>query len=253
MIKINIIGSGNVAKAFALQLYKKVEIVSVYSRNYENALGLANKVKAFAYNDLEELNFDVDLNIIAVKDDAIEDIVKCLPNNISVVHTSGSVGIESLNKFDEFGILYPYQTFTSGRIIDMTNIPFFLEANTTSFKNELNDFCLKNFSAQIYEANSEKRKHIHLAAVITSNFTNHLLFEAEKILSEVNYPLDILKPLLLETIEKAISIGPKNAQTGPAKRNDVKVMSNQINSIESRELKIVYELMSKLIIDVKKD
>jgi hypothetical protein len=62
---------------------------------------------------------------------------------------------------------------------------------------------------------------LHVAAVFVNNFTNHLYTIGNKICEENQVPFDILKPLILETAHKIMTISPNEAQTGPAKRNDI--------------------------------
>jgi predicted short-subunit dehydrogenase-like oxidoreductase (DUF2520 family) len=94
--------------------------------------------------------------------------------------------------------------------------------------------------------------YVHLAAVISSNFTNHLLAEAEKILKSRGFELDILKPLMVETIEKAFAISPENAQTGPAVRGNQKVIDKHLEILKDfPEVREVYRNLSESIRDSK--
>jgi uncharacterized HAD superfamily protein len=78
----------------------------------------------------------------------------------------------------------------------------------------------KVISDKAFAINSEQRKALHVAAVFVNNFTNHLYTIGNKICEENQVPFDILKPLILETAHKIMTISPNEAQTGPAKRND---------------------------------
>lgn len=246
--KINIIGSGNVATHLATALSKKNSIINIFSAHIENAKTLADKVNAQPINKINELNNNVDLNIICLKDDVIKDISILLPKYIPVVHTSGSVGIEVFEGFDNYGTLYPLQTFSKNKPLNITDIPFLIEANSNSFTHSLIQFCKDNFSDKVYQYNSEQRKQIHLAAVIANNFLTALLVESESILTDNDIDFEILKPLLLETIQKSFETSPMLAQTGPAKRNDQNIIKTHLSMIENDDLKQIYKLMSQLII-----
>jgi len=246
-MRINIIGSGNVATHLALNLSKYIEICSVYSRHINNAEKLASKIKSKGIDKLAELDDSVDLNIIAVKDNAILDVTKQLNVNIPALHTSGAVSIEVLKEFKNAGILYPLQTFSKNSKLDLSTIPFLIEGNSLEFENFITDFCKAYLSKIIHSTTSELRSQIHLSAVISNNFITQLLVESESILNANNLKLDLLNPLITETIRKSFELGPKLAQTGPAKRNDIEVIEKQLNSISNPDLKKVYKLMTELI------
>ena len=248
MKNITFIGSGNVATHLAKTLFGSVDICSVYSRNIENANRLAVKLNAIGVDDLARLDSDVDLNIVTVSDTAIQSVLKGLNKSIRTVHTSGSIDIQVFSGFSHYGILYPLQTFSKLAELDMANVPFLIEANSKLFEEEIKTFCNNYLSNNYQMANSNLRSEIHLAAVISNNFITSLLVESENILKDNGLSLDLIKPLIDETIHKSFSDGPKASQTGPAKRGDTKVIKKQINKIVNPELKEVYKRLTDLII-----
>ncbi|HIP36034.1 MAG TPA: DUF2520 domain-containing protein [Crocinitomix sp.] len=248
--KINIIGAGNVATHLAKVLFaNQIKITTIYSKQLSNAIQLANKVQAIPTHHLNGFDTNVDLNIICVKDDAIKEVIKFLPKDIPLVHTSGSVEIDVLSDFKQNGILYPLQTFSKNRTINMAEIPFLIETNTTFFRDILTEFCHKNLSTFTQITSSELRKKIHLSAVISNNFITALLHESEKILDKEGIDLKLLKPLLFETLQKAFEESPLHSQTGPAKRKDFDVISKQSEMINHSKLKQIYNLITELIIE----
>jgi predicted short-subunit dehydrogenase-like oxidoreductase (DUF2520 family) len=182
-----------------------------------------------------------------VNDSAVKDIAKRLPKDLPIVHTSGSIPIDVFSGFKNYGILYPLQSFSKASSLDISLIPFLLEANNSLFENSVIEFCKQFLSKNVHITTSQLRSEIHLAAVISNNFITHLLAESESVLKSNDLSLDILSPLITETIKKAFEIGPVNAQTGPAKRNDTVVMEKQIERISNSKLKKIYKLMSELI------
>src|SRR6187431_1240720 len=127
MIKITIIGSGNVAQhligAFAKS--DSVEIVQVFSRSQKHISPNLDSSKIT--NDWNALA-EADLYIIAVSDDAIASVSSKLPfENRLVVHTSGSAPLTALHDKNRKGVFYPLQTFTKGKSIDFKAVPFCLE------------------------------------------------------------------------------------------------------------------------------
>jgi predicted short-subunit dehydrogenase-like oxidoreductase (DUF2520 family) len=93
---------------------------------------------------------------------------------------------------------------------------------------------------------------LHIAAVFANNFTNQMFKLANDICKENNFSFDLLKPLINETAAKIQSLDPAKAQTGPAKRNDQKIIEKHLSQL-SGEQKEIYKLISKSIIDTFKN
>lgn len=245
--RVNIIGSGNVATHLATSLARSYNIIHVFSRQADHANKLAEATHSRAISDLSMLSTEADLNIVSVSDSAIPEILEMLPVKTPVVITAGTVDIEILEKFEAGGVFYPLQTFTKGRIINISEVPFLVESKNTGFEKNLIDFAFSAFSAQGYRMNSEKRKIVHLAAVTASNFSNYLLSVSQDILSKEGISPDILKPLLVETVAKAFDLGAAKAQTGPAVRGDLNVVMQQLNMLGDKEFAKIYRAISEQI------
>lgn len=249
MIKtVSIIGSGNVATLLAKALLKKdINIKNICSRSMRNAAKLAELVDAKPIINVADLDSDIDLLIISVNDDSIKNVVANIELDLPVVHTSGSVGVEVLSKFSNHGIVYPFQTFSKEREINISEVPFLIEANSSMLKSKIEQFLQENISNKIHETDSVSRSKIHLAGVLSSNFTIQLLIEAKKILKSIDIPFELLEPLVKESIAKAFAIGPEKALTGPAKRGDEDTIRKQASLITSKTLRSVYQDVTILI------
>lgn len=250
MIKVSIIGSGNVAQHLitAFQDLEKssneMDLVQVFSRKQETLRYILRPEQICTeYTNLQE----ADLYIIAVSDDAIEMVSAQLPfKNRLVVHTSGSVPLSALHDNNRKGVFYPLQTFTKGKAINFKTIPICLEAeNPTDY--QILDKIAKILSDKVYAINSEQRKALHVAAVFVNNFTNHLYSIGNEICLENQIPFDILKPLIQETVEKILTLSPNEAQTGPAIRNDQRtIASHQVFLNHENQLNI-YKILTQSI------
>ena len=103
-------------------------------------------------------------------------------------------------------------------------------------------------SKQVYEATSEQRKNLHLAAVFTCNFTNHMYALAAGLLKKHQLPFEIMLPLIDETARKVHEIEPHLAQTGPAIRYDENVINNHLQMLSDEpEMQELYRLISESI------
>lgn len=246
MIRITLIGSGNVAqhliKAFSKS--ETVEIAQVFSRKKETLASLIEYDKIV--NNFEELK-EADLYIIAVSDNAISEVSKQLPfNNQLVVHTSGTASIETLDNKNRKGVFYPLQTFSKNKDIDFSIIPICLEAENT-FDFRVLETVAKSISNAVFPINSEQRKALHVAAVFVNNFTNHLYQIGKEICDENQVSFEILKPLIQETAEKIKSLDPIDAQTGPAKRNDSSTIEAHLGYLNNENQKEIYNILTQSI------
>ncbi|OCB73924.1 hypothetical protein B0A79_11710 [Flavobacterium piscis] len=248
MIRITVIGSGNVAqhliKAFAKS--ELVEIVQVYARKKEALSSLIEFDKITS--DFEELQ-ESDLYIIAVSDKAIADVSKQLPfQNRIVVHTSGAASLDVLDAKNRKGVFYPLQTFSKNKEIDFSIVPLCLEAENT-FDFRVLETVAKSISNAVFAINSDQRKALHVAAVFVNNFTNHLYHIGKEICGEHQVPFEILRPLIQETAEKINTLDPVDAQTGPAKRNDTNTIAAHLDYLTNENQKNIYKLITQSIQD----
>lgn len=244
------VGAGNVAShlAPALSLSGAGEVVQVYSRSPESAAALASKIPgASSTADAGSIIPDADVYLISVADDAIAPLTRVLPKGDALyLHTSGSVGMEVLAPLSErYGVFYPLQTFSKGVGLDMAKVPLFVEGSDAEVEDEIRAFAAPLFSS-VYHADSETRKKMHISAVFACNFTNYLWTLAADLLERDGLPFDVLRPLLEETLRKAVVNSPAASQTGPAARGDRRVIDGHLALLEGRE-KEIYSLLSDCI------
>jgi predicted short-subunit dehydrogenase-like oxidoreductase (DUF2520 family) len=188
-----------------------------------------------------------DLYILAVKDDVISKIVSNL-QNIAIVHTSGSVSMDVFdNNFTNHGVFYPLQTFSKNSELDFSETPICIEASNNEFENELINLG-KKLSGNVIKINSEQRKQLHIAAVFACNFSNHMYTISAEILSRSNIDFKLLLPLINQTVKKLKDNKPSDMQTGPAKRDDKKVINAHLENMEDEITKEIYQLISNAII-----
>lgn len=246
---ISIIGSGNVAWHIAkASIVAKHVIDCVTSKTIANAQLFAQTYNTQYVETIKKLPLNSDIYIIAVSDNAINDVLKDFPLQVNgiVVHTSGATDIEILSKQKQYGVLYPCQTLSKATEIDYRNLPFFIEGNNESTLQKIEEFA-KRISTNISYANSLQRRKLHVAAVVASNFTNHLLLLAQQYMTQNGLDFKMLKPLIEQTISKALQTDPFSAQTGPARRHDTKTIDAHQKLIDDNNLLKIYQLLTNSI------
>jgi len=255
-MRITIIGSGNVATHLAAAFKNAGHaIVQVYSRDLQNASLLAYHVRAEAIDNLDQINAETDLFIIAVKDDAIETVATALaPYQKLIVHTSGATDLQVLlNHSQKAGVFYPLQTFSKTKEVDFNTVPICIEGADEHITSQLNELAY-TVTQNVYRISSAERKTLHLAAVFACNFPNYLYYLAQQLLAEKQLPFDLLRPLILETAQKVKEYLPADVQTGPAVRNDEKTMTDHLQQLQEKPgLQQLYKLLSQGIITMDND
>ena len=139
------------------------------------------------------------------------------------------------------------QTFSKLRQVDFREVTFFTEAHTAADLKLLNEIAL-HLGSKVYEASSEQRRYLHIAAVFACNFANHMYAVASHLLSANGLPFEAILPLIDETARKVHELPPVDAQTGPAQRYDENVINRHLEMLKSEpRLAEIYELISKNI------
>lgn len=252
---VSFIGSGNLAWHLAPALDNAGFVVKeVFSARQKNAAALTGRLyQAEVKSSLDFSDSPSDIFFIAVSDEAISDVAReiVLPENATLVHTSGSqpLSVLDFSAAANSGVFYPLQTFTKTRPIDFKNIPVFIEASDPVAEKKLTAIA-KAITTKFKKIDSEERKALHVAAVFASNFPNHMLRIAKELMDERGLNFEWLKPVILETINKALAVGPEYSQTGPAVRGDLEILDEHMKYLRSdKTLAKIYEIISQDIID----
>ena len=244
-MQIVLIGSGNVAFHLAKAFTEaQIPVSQIFGRNTDELQKISEQ---FSIPSSTETLADADLYIISVSDSSIAEVSSLIKNkNVLVAHTSGSVSREALSGNYRKSVFYPLQTFSKSKNLDYSKIPFFIDA-----ENENDEEILKNLASKISKnvmlANDEKRKYIHLTAVFACNFVNHLYARAKEISDSQGIPFDYFLPLIDETTQKIHELEPKLAQTGPAIRNDEKVLKLHESLLTDEEKLKIYKTLNESI------
>lgn len=236
MSKIAIIGYGNIGYHFSRVLSRKNQ-VSIFSRTpVEDGI-----------NELKNFNPDhFDFIFITITDDAIKPFAESFDTEGPIViHTSGARPMADLANHKRTGVIYPLQTISKDKNMDSDTLKLFIESTAADYEKVLS--VARFISENCTPMTSEERGKMHLSAVFACNFTNHMYHLAENFLKDIDLPFIDLHPLIKETLDKAIAIGPAKSQTGPSIRNDTATLAYHEGLIEDEATKELYQLISKSI------
>ncbi len=246
MIKIIVIGTGNVGthlcRAFEkLGTDSNLQLIGYYNRSQKKIDG----VHARLAKDISNLP-DANLILLAVPDDAVASVALEIPAHETIIaHTSGSVAMSTLDKHKNHGVFYLPQSFSATRIPNFEEITICLESSN-EFVNKTLEMVAVPLSRKRAQINSQQRKKLHLAAVYLNNFVNHCYTKAAEIMEDASIDSNLLNALMKETLDKAMDLSPKNAQTGPAVRNDLKTIDKHLMMLEQED-RDMYRSITKSI------
>ncbi len=254
MKRVVVIGSGNVASAFASELSAsdKYELVQLYGRNKNALREIADRVKTrYSTTSLAPADF----YILAVSDEAIGELSSTLDfGDAVVVHTSGSVPLAGLAPSIKCrGVIYPLQTLSKQSPQPFKYVPMLVEASDDATMTRVKRLAT-SLSIFVVEVDSARRFDLHVAAVFVSNFVNYMYIQAERLINHMNFGkgmnFQILLPLIARTAEKITEGGaPSQMQTGPAVRGDMETIRRHLERLEEfPEMKELYEMMTGRIL-----
>lgn len=247
---IVIIGSGNVAAVLGRKFKAAGHtILQIYSRNASAASELAYEWDTESTNYISLINKNADVYLVTVNDDAIATVAKelLLPGKI-VAHTAASVPKEILKTVTaHYGVFYPLQSLRK-EMSYSPDVPVFFDGSDELTKKKLELLAHSIAKEKVTEAGDDARLKLHVAAVVVSNFTNHMYVMAEEYCRKEGLDFRQLLPLIEETAARIKDISPRQAQTGPAIRHDSETIHKHLELLKQHpQLKNLYILLTESI------
>lgn len=246
MQKLLIIGLGNVGINFATAFSKIDNIeLSLYTRNRKKLKDISTLLKCDFIDNLTEVNNkNFDFILLCVSDDAINEVINQLKSDNLIAYSAGAVDINQF-KDKNVGVFYPLQTFSTGNLINLENVPLFIEAKSSKNEKLLIELAQK-ISSRTHLADSEYRKQLHIAAVFVNNFSHFVLSQGKEHCKKKNILFEHLFPLMEQTINNIKTEDSKKHQTGPAKRGDKGTIDTHLKELKGVQ-KEVYQFLSTAI------
>lgn len=250
-MKVVFIGTGNVATVLGRKISAAGnQILQVVGRNFEKTNLLAAQLQCEPVYNVRYITLSADIYIIAVSDSSVVAVAEKLKlKDKIVVHTAAAVSKNVLSgRSENFGVLYPLQTLIK-EITVLPRVPVLIDANNKSTENSLTQFS-SDWAESVQVANDEERLKLHVAAVFLNNFTSHIFTLLKEYCKKEQLKINILYPLIEETITRMKGNESFATQTGPAIRQDYSTLEKhaQILSYYPR-LQKFYKLFTDSIID----
>lgn len=249
-MNIVILGTGNAATVLGRKFRKSEHVITqVAGRNAASAASLAEEWDCSFTTNWDVVVKNADVYILAVSDQAIEEVVHQLklPNRV-VAHTAASVSKDILKSITpHYGVFYPLQSLRKD-LPQLPDIPVFYDGSDELTLNTLKQLAQSIAPGKIIQAGDEERVKLHVAAVVANNFTNHLYKIAEDYCLKEGLDFRLLLPLIKETANRIEEMAPAKAQTGPAIRQDEETIQKHLALLDSHPgIKKLYQFLTESI------
>ncbi len=181
---------------------------------------------------------EADLLVVAVRDDAIEQVAERLGPRTgrvaAAVHLSGLKSVTALDALEvPTGSFHPLQTLPdpemgaerlAGAWIAVTSDDDYLADRLFAFAASL--------GSKPFELRDEQKALYHAAAAAAANTPLAAMAMSEHLFRAAGVDPVVAEPLVRAVIDNGLSIGPEAALTGPAARGDVGTVAAQIRAVQ---------------------
>ena len=236
MKTINIIGCGSVGRTLARSWteHQVLEVRSVVNRS----LGSAERAVTFvgagrACGGYEQMQ-SADLVMISVPDDAIEECCRQLcasqmvEDGVIVFHCSGSLSTSVLQPAADRGALiasvHPIKSFAhpTGAMETFAGTFCAIEGEPSAY--DILEELLQRSGARTFRIDPQRKTVYHAATVMVCNYLTALLEVGLRCFQHAGIPrhtaMEMMEPIVTETVANVFSTGTVEALTGPIARGD---------------------------------
>ena len=264
-MKVGFVGAGKVGCSLG-KLFSETQhnLAGFYSRSSSSAQDAADFTKSKHFQNLETLIEESDTVFITVPDDSIVEVWDSIKRmsiaGKMICHCSGSLSsiiFKDIEETGAFGFSIHPLLAVSDRYSSYQELPkalFTIEGDAC----HIGDIktLLEKSGLKFTVIDAEVKTRYHGAAVMCSNLVVGLIRAAEDELRLCGFSdeqlSDAIRPLLLGNVNKVLSVGTKNALTGPIERNDVGTVKKHLSTFEGIDRK-VYKNVSLKTLEVAKE
>ncbi|WP_347254190.1 Rossmann-like and DUF2520 domain-containing protein [Leminorella grimontii] len=265
-MNIGFIGAGKVG--FALGSYfttKGKSVAGYYSRSFQDAQAAARFTQSESFHSLPELIVACDTLFITVPDGEIgavwREVAQHSLQDKIVCHCSGALSSEVFDGARPLGA-YGYSLHPLLAISDKTHSAQALA--TACFTLEGNEARLgemtrlvESLGNRVAVIDAANKARYHAACVTVSNLVIALAKVGSDLFSQCGFDDDFStkawNSLFLGNAENVCRVGVKDALTGPLERGDDATIRQHLEALGDGELREIYLLLSKQLLDVARE
>jgi predicted short-subunit dehydrogenase-like oxidoreductase (DUF2520 family) len=185
-------------------------------------------------DDLSGAARGVDVLVIATPDDAIAEVAAAVEPvaTTTVVHLSGSLGLDALAPHPRRAAVHPLVPLPNGEVGAArlgSGVTFAVAGAPVA--REIVD-CL---GGRVVEVADEDRAAYHATACMAANHVVALLGQVERVAASVGLDLESFLPLTRAAVDDVAALGTSDALTGPARRGDWATLSRHLDALPESE------------------
>jgi predicted short-subunit dehydrogenase-like oxidoreductase (DUF2520 family) len=186
------------------------------------------------HDDLSGAARGVDVLVIATPDDAIAEVASAVVPVVTttVVHLSGSLGLDALGNHPQRAALHPLVPLPNGEVGAArlcSGVTFAVAGSPVARQ------IATTLGGRTVEVADEDRAAYHAAACIAANHVVALLGQVERVAAEVGLDLESFLPLTRAALDDVAALGAPAALTGPARRGDWATLSRHLDALSESE------------------
>jgi predicted short-subunit dehydrogenase-like oxidoreductase (DUF2520 family) len=186
------------------------------------------------HNDLTGAAFGVDVLVIATPDDVVASVAASVAPHpdTTVMHLSGSLGLEALAPHTRTAALHPLVPLPNavvGATRLASGVTFAVSGEPVARQIAL------SLGGRVVEVDDADRATYHAAACIAANHVVALLGQVERVAAAAGLDLEAFLPLTRAAVDDVGTLGPRRALTGPAMRGDWDTLSRHLDALPARE------------------
>jgi predicted short-subunit dehydrogenase-like oxidoreductase (DUF2520 family) len=185
-------------------------------------------------DDLTDAALGVDVLVIATPDDAVATVAAAVAPDprVTVVHLSGSLGLDALAPHSRRAALHPLVPLPNavvGATRLASGVTFAVGGEPVARRMAL------SLGGRVVEVADADRAAYHAAACIAANHVVALLGQVERVAAAAGLDLEAFLPLTRAALDDVEALGPRQALTGPAMRGDWDTLSRHLDALPARE------------------
>ena len=264
---VTVIGTGAVGSVWIDYFWKAgYTIKSVWNSNSGEIFNTEYGNKKVTGRSYPQKETEIgDLLLITTPDSIISEVSEQLSkietdwDKKNVVHCSGSFSAEILNPLAKLGAktasMHPIQTFKKGDDSKRLNNIYISLQGDEDLIRDLKDI-VNDLNSNPLILDEKQKQAVHISAVFASNYLVALLNTSDTILKEqgIENGVQILKPLIVQTLHNIFEKGTLLSLTGPVSRGDSSTISDHLERLSNdHEIRELYRVLGRVCLGIIKE
>jgi predicted short-subunit dehydrogenase-like oxidoreductase (DUF2520 family) len=263
--RIAIVGAGRLASSLAVALRESGYIISeIVSRDTSSsrrrARALARKVDARAAT-LRKALLDAEVLWFCVPDREIRRAAQSLAKTEKgspryVIHSSGALLGKELAALRKQGAsvasVHPLMTFVAGSRPSLTGVPFALEGDSSALRAARR--IVQHLGGEAFLLRASRKSAYHAWATFTSPLWLAFLVTLEESARAAGLTRKAARrmslPILRQTLENYVRLGPEHSFSGPIIRGDVETVAKHLAVLQGQpRVRDVYTALAQVALE----